>query len=275
MSVSGPAWLQDLVVKARKSNFIARNKRWIPHSLRKFGWEMVHSRSVYTVLGSKVYVPPDARNQGVALDEYEPEVTARIQQIVKEGMTVCDVGANIGIITLLASRLVGPKGRVISFEPVPANAEILRGNIQRNDYGNLVLVEKAVASKPGRAEIHLSDFSGCHSLLPDPGRGTGRSLIIETVRLDSLPELQKIDLLKIDVEGLEIEVLKSLGTVRPAQVILEYNSERCAAAGMDWPAFRRNLQELGFKNIECLDDPNCDLDRLGDQPVSINLLMRG
>jgi FkbM family methyltransferase len=275
MSVSGPAWLQNLVVKARKSDFIARNKRWIPHSLRMMGWKMVHSRSVYTVLGSKVYVPPDARNQGVALDQYEPEVTAKIQQLVKEGMTVCDVGANIGIITLLASRLAGPKGRVISFEPVPANAEILRGNIQRNGYQNVTVVQKAVASKPGQAEIHLSDFSGCHSLLPEPGRGTGRSLTIETVRLDSLPELQKIDLLKIDVEGLEIEVLKSLGKIRPAQVILEYNSERCAAAGMNWAQFRQNLQDLGFTGIECLDDPNCDLNRLGDKPVSVNLLMRG
>src|SRR5579863_2160017 len=157
MSLSRPAWLQDLVVRARKSDFVARNKRWIPQRLRKLGWELAKSRSIYHVLGSEVYVPPDARNQGIALDQYEPEVTARIQEIVKEGMTVCDVGANIGLITLLASRLAGPTGRVVAFEPVPDNAEILHGNIQRNGCQNVTVIEKAVGAKPGCAEIHLSD----------------------------------------------------------------------------------------------------------------------
>ena len=275
MSLSRPAWLQDLVVRARKSDFVARNKRWIPQRLRKLGWELAKSRSIYHVLGSEVYVPPDARNQGIALDQYEPEVTARIQEIVKEGMTVCDVGANIGLITLLASRLAGPTGRVVAFEPVPDNAEILHGNIQRNGCQNVTVIEKAVGAKPGCAEIHLSDHRGSHSLLPKLEHGTGRTLAIEVVRLDSLPELQKIDLLKIDVEGLEIEVLKGLGKVRPSYVILEFNSERCAAAGMNWAAFRQNLQGLGFNDIECLDDPKCDLDRLDEKPVSVNLFMRG
>ena len=250
MNAPAWSWLQNFIVKARKSDFISRRKHLIPSALRSVGWSIVKSRSVFWVMGSKVFIPPGDRNQASALDQYEPEVTGRLRQLAKEGMTFCDVGANIGLITLLASKLVGPSGRVIAFEPVPENAQILRGNVRRNNRGNITVLEKAVSSKPGQAHIHLSEFCGSHSLVANPNGASGRTLTVETVRLDSLPELRNLDILKIDAEGGEIDVLKSLGKVRPHHVILEYNQERCQAAGITWRSFHHSLLDLGFEALE-------------------------
>src|SRR5438552_19014271 len=68
---------------------------------------------------------------------YEADETALLQRTLKPGMTVVDVGANIGYMATLAARCVGPAGRVLAIEPDPGNAELLAANIARNDSRNL------------------------------------------------------------------------------------------------------------------------------------------
>ena len=250
----------EWIVRARKTHWMQFMKRFVPLPLRRLAWEKAIAQDQYDVLGSRLFIPPEARNKSLLLDEYEPAVSECFRAILRKGMTFCDVGANIGVFSLFAARLVGPMGRVVAFEPIPENVQVLRANISRNGLGNVLVVEKAVAERQGRAEIHLSSLCGCHSLVSRPDASLGRSLSVETIRLDEMPELEQIDLLKIDAEGAEISVLRSLGSRRPRHLILEYNAARSHAAGYNGPQFLDTLRSLGYGEIENLDEPAQRLD---------------
>src|SRR6185503_1571545 len=189
------------IVRARRWPWVGRIKNLIPQRWRRAAWEIALESPQYEILGSQMRIPPEARNKSLLLDQYEPVVTERIRAILREGMTFCDVGANIGVLTVFAARLVGSTGKVISFEPIPENARFLRTNLALNHCHNVLVLEKAVAEVHGRAEIHLSSLCGCHSMVSQPDAATGQSLSIETVRLDEIAELARMDLLKIDAEG--------------------------------------------------------------------------
>ena len=115
-----------------------------------------------------------------------------------------DVGGHQGIFTILASRLVGPRGRVIAVEAFPDNARRLRANIERNNAGNVHLVEAAAAEKEGRAELHVNILvSGGQSLIFDNAdyRGT---ITVPLKTVDGILQelgIAHVDLVKIDVEG--------------------------------------------------------------------------
>src|SRR5579859_1173929 len=91
------------------------------------------------------------------LASYEPEVTRVFQERVKPGMTVLDVGANIGYFSLLAARLMGETGAVWAFEPVPHVVEILRQNVCANGYERRIhVVPQAIDRTSGTASLHVN-----------------------------------------------------------------------------------------------------------------------
>jgi FkbM family methyltransferase len=248
----------------------------LPGFLKRLYWRMVfsgHERIEFQVYGSAMLLSPDERL--LSLYMYEPAMVKLLINLLRDGMTFCDVGANIGIFTLLAARLVAPHGRVIAFEPEPKNAAILKKNIAINQYNNIDVIEKAVSETPGTCEFHLSDFSGCHSLFPGNLKPQGQTLLVETVRLDSIPGMDRVDVMKIDVEGAELFVLRSLGEIRPATIILEYNAERARAAGVWGRAFLDAIRKIGYKDIRNLDALDAGLETVEkDDRVSLNLLLR-
>jgi FkbM family methyltransferase len=143
--------------------------------------------------------------------EAEPALQKVIAEGLRPGSVFYDLGANIGLFSLLAARLVGPTGRVFSFEPDAEIARRLRGNIERNAFANVTVVQKGVWSSSGQKE-----FMGADRSSPDHGTGTfmtsakpPSSTKVECVALDdfvrtALPP----DGIKCDVEGAEAEVLR-------------------------------------------------------------------
>lgn len=234
--------LSNIVISLRRQKWVASVKSLIPRSIREWGWRVASTQDVLTVQGSRMRVPEYARNAFYINDEYEPEVTAKLRALLKPGMTFCDVGANLGVMTLLAARLVGPGGRVFSFEPFPENAAILRENVAMNGFKNVTVVEAAVSERNGEAELHLSNFCGCHSLADKAMAESGNKITVKTVRLDSVSGLDRIDLLKTDTEGTELSVLRSLGALRPDNVILEANTDYFEVLGRPSP----NSPDQGF-----------------------------
>lgn len=154
----------------------------------------------------------DLRDDAVGLHivrgNYEVSETQFFCSIIEPGMTVADVGANIGYYTLLAANRVGPTGRVVSFEPLEHNAALLSRMVAENGLGDRVRVQQqAVSDRPGTAELTIAAGarnSGGAYLAPTsdvrPGFVTQKA---ETVTLDSFEELRDVDVLKIDVEGAE------------------------------------------------------------------------
>lgn len=139
----------------------------------------------------------------IAWRSYEPGITAQIARHLGTGMTFVDVGANVGYFSILASRLVGPSGRVVAVEPSSENCRLLLLSIERNRADNIELCPVAAGARRGWA--HLSHHIGSNASLVDP---TGHELrrgygtVVPVFPLDQLV-LGPVDLVKIDVEGAE------------------------------------------------------------------------
>jgi len=168
---------------------------------------------------------------------YEAGTLSFISEHLNEGDCFVDIGANIGLMSIIAAQKVGFHGRVISIEPNPSTAEILHRNITYNHVKNIEVIPMALGSKPGKALIfpnwHIN--RGGASLIR---KGDGEAGIeVEVSTLDSL--LNKLNnkpkMLKIDVEGFELEVLrgasKCLQHKNPPIIIVEISAERETSGG--------------------------------------------
>jgi FkbM family methyltransferase len=145
-----------------------------------------------------------------------------MEDYLKPGMAMVDVGANIGTHAIYGARLIGPGGKVLAFEADPATAEILRHNIALNGSSNVVVFQNCISDKSGTVDFNINIDSAKSSIIQ-----TGASKVsVLTCRLaDILPREFQIDFLKIDVEGADYLVL--LGALAifkerpPAVVVVE------------------------------------------------------
>jgi len=137
--------------------------------------------------------------QRIALGKYEPYLTNLILEKVNKGDVFVDVGANIGYYSLLAAK----KGaRVYAIEPEEKNLAVLEKNVKENNLEeNIKLVKAGAGEKKGWAEIRKSESNfGAHKLKKGGGK-------VKIIRLDDLIK-EKVNVMKIDVEGMEAEVVK-------------------------------------------------------------------
>jgi FkbM family methyltransferase len=145
-------------------------------------------------------------------------------QVIQPGDHVVDVGANIGVFTVLSAQRVGTAGVVTAFEPEPGNIARLRSNISANGLENVEVREACVGDTDGSVTLYVQDGqSGSHSVVRPDG---ATPLTVDVVRLDSAISTRPVSALKIDVEGFEAAVLRGasgiIRTDRPA-ILLEYN----------------------------------------------------
>ena len=194
----------------------------------------------------------------MAMDRYEKETTKLITKLVKPGMTVIDVGAHVGYYSLLAASQVGPTGTVYSFEPEPANHELLLKNIELNGYSNIRATRKAVSNHAGSTDLFLTALdSGRHSTyrhgLPERG-----SIEIETTTIDAFLDsvgAPKIDLVKVDVEGAEKDVLEGMDRLLQQTtgltLITEFSPTLLQNAAADPLQFLDTLNTRGF-TVHCI-----------------------
>ena len=154
-----------------------------------------------------------ARNAGFVLGTYEPEVQALYASLLAPGMTVYDIGANVGFLAVLAARLVGPAGHVVCFEPLPANAEAIEHNAALNAFANVTVIREALGAEEGSAEFLVSADVGWGRLTGaggDPGdlKETIRVRVAQLSRAVERYRLPLPDLIKVDIEGGEIGMLE-------------------------------------------------------------------
>jgi FkbM family methyltransferase len=128
---------------------------------------------------------------------------------IKEGMTVFDVGANIGYITYFLCNQIGPKGRVFSFEPDPDNFAELSNNVIRNNVVFCRPVQTAVGSFDGTVAFNFG-LNGSVNTGPGPEPNCKITSLDSFVREHSIPQ---VDLIKIDVEGYELDVLEGMSEI--------------------------------------------------------------
>jgi FkbM family methyltransferase len=147
----------------------------------------------------------------------EREVTKLFIENVKRGMTIIDIGANIGYYTLIAAKLIGKKGRVYAFEPELSNFNLLIKNIKLNNYKNVIAIQKAVSDRDEKTRLFLSESNREGHRIYNLKEGR-RFIEIETTTLDNFFKNREgeIDVIKMDIEGAEIAALKGMNNILKA-----------------------------------------------------------
>ncbi|HTC19371.1 MAG TPA: FkbM family methyltransferase [bacterium] len=224
--------------------------RWAYHFL--FG--LLKPGSVM-VQGHRIWLDDKDTLELATHEVYEPVETGLFKSKIQAGDTVLDIGANIGYYTLMAARRVGPQGKVYAFEPDPANFRLLEKNVKANGYGNVILVNKAVADKNGKIRLYLNPSNrGDHRVYDSKD---GRSSIeIEKIALDRFfkPLDKKIHFIKMDIQGAEALALEGMkGLVRAnkgLKLITEFSPASLEMAGSRPQSYLKSLQTLGFRFFE-------------------------
>jgi FkbM family methyltransferase len=177
-----------------------------------------------------------------------PALAPVLDATLELGSVFADVGANLGLYTLWAARRVSTQGRVHAFEPVPDVRERLRCNVALNAFDQVEIVASAVGAEPGRVTLNrVAGASGRTSRYVHPEAG---SIEAPVVALDAYFRGRRPpDLLKIDVEGMELDVLlgarELLASESAPAIVFEAGAELLAAAGTPYAELLALLERQG------------------------------
>ncbi len=215
---------------------------------------------------------------------YEPEVIKEIKSILNNGSTFIDGGANIGFFSLIASKIVGPTGAVIAFEPTPSTLNYLKKNITTNKIKNIIVVDKGLSSSEKQLPFLLSkdnpEANFIMSKEDENLQNKDQIIKISTISIDkfcSENNINKIDLIKLDIEGQELEAIKGAREIltinKNVKIIFELNI-----------AFKKNgiefakeifteLNRLNFFKFETLLNPKISIKNL-DNAKDLELIKK-
>lgn len=212
---------------------------------------------------------------------YEPNEMYEMSRAVGEGMCVVDAGANEGLFTIMAARLVGDAGIVHAFEPSPRERDRLMANISINGLSNVKVHAQALGRAAGRSTLRVAAAS--HSGHNTMGRFMyattvqEESIDVDVVTLDQAAKeqmLTRLDLLKIDVEGSEGELLRGagdvLGSLRPV-VLAEAQDASLRQMGSSVAELLELLRSHDYE-VQFFGPSGRPEPLVGDEPSSLNLL---
>lgn len=144
---------------------------------------------------------------------YEAENVAFIKEQCKEEMTIIDIGAHLGVISLTIAEVIKGKGKIYAFEPTPSTFKTLTQIVALNNRVSTILcINKAVAEKEGTVSFFIDNNEGSNAnSLVQKNERTRSGIKISTINIDQFVisnEIKQIDFIKIDAEGTELAVLK-------------------------------------------------------------------
>lgn len=182
---------------------------------------------------------------------YERHLSWFLRHNLHSGDVFFDVGANVGYHTVLAAQVVGPSGRVISFEPHPAMRRLLTRNIAGNGLTNVTVDPRALSSSSGSARLDFDLFdSGATSVALDSSPTDGKTEVTITTLDQACMDHGIVPFItKIDAEGLEADILmggSQLFTKRRSVIVMEFcpannhRSRNSFRSALSW------LGEIGY-----------------------------
>jgi FkbM family methyltransferase len=203
---------------------------------------LIRQRSV-VVNGLTLYLDKKDSLNLTLNKNYEPAETAFLKATIKKGQYVIDVGANIGYYTTLLASLVGEEGRVYAFEPDPENFALLKKNISANGFKNVVAENMAISDVTKDILLYYSSDKGDQRIY-DSSDGRESRKIKATSIDDYFKNGQKIDFLKMDIQGAEGLALKGMTETIQRSKSIVLNIEF-------WPF---GLERSGFGTMNFLND---------------------
>lgn len=171
-----------------------------------------------------------------------------IRRNLKPGQTALDLGANIGLYTLIMAKLAGPSGQVFAFEPGPKSYALLTKNIEVNGYANVQARNAAVSDRSGSITLHVCPTGESDNRVEgfvDPANGWER-VTVPCLTIDAYMNDRRVDLIKMDIQGSEFAALKGMRRAlegnRDIKLVMEFSPDLIE----DRDAFFQLIRETGL-----------------------------
>jgi len=230
---------------------------------RRLAFRFLHERRPRQFLTTRIggvalgYWSNSKLAKEIYANAFERDERLILDRVVRDGSTVVDIGANIGFYTCLFAAAVGPRGRVLAFEPAPATFAALQENVRRNGFRNVELEEVALSDHAGTATFHVfpQGADAYNSLGASTAWGTvsAEEVTVRTAMLDELLAAlpaESISVVKIDVEGAEALVLagatRFFDRLEETVVMIELNEEAARQCGSSIREVLDRMQRLGY-----------------------------
>jgi len=195
--------------------------------------------------------------------DYEAKNFNFLQEETKQGDTILDIGAHIGLFAVIAAKLVSPNGKVYAFEPTPKTNDILHKTIAINHLDKIIEPRnEAMGKSPGKTTFYISDNIGDNgnSLVSYKKDRKLNGIEVTILTVDDFVKqqnLQRVDFIKIDVEGAELDTLlgaiETFENLRPA-CILAIHPEPIATKGDSMKDIYNLVKSLDYHIYD--DDKN-------------------
>lgn len=212
-----------------------------------------------SIFNYKMYL--DVKDAGISRSlllhaERELDHKVMLEEIVKPGMTIFDIGANIGYYVLMEKKLLKHSGEVIAIEPSPMNTDLLNRNLQLNGVSDVPVYTMAISNKIEKKPFYLAkqtNLNTFHATGTGVTHLSGKVIDVETQTVPSLASsINKTpDLIRMDVEGHEVEVIDGMldaieqGEMKPG-IIFETHLTRYTAEH-DFSTVLKKLFKLGYQ----------------------------
>lgn len=212
---------------------------------------------------------------------YEKNETQYISNFLKPGNICFDIGANVGYFSLLMASLVAD-GEVHSFEPIPFCYHLLSCSKHLNKFTNIIINNCAVGELDGESLFHVCEDSAFSSIEIQGAAAEVRRLTVPIVSIDSYVRsrtIEKVDFMKIDVEGAELQVIRggssffSSSTLRPRMIMLEVDKDHMGEISHKSRRVIELLRDHGY-NAEILLNDRLENVNIEEPYANLNIFFR-
>jgi len=188
--------------------------------------------------------------------EHEHNSTKEVKKLVKPGMKILEVGANIGYYAVLETKLAGENGYLYAFEPSPFNFNLLKRNIELNKIKNAEVYQKAAGAENEMAKFYVANKSNLSSFIKRDDMDmyrNGKIIDVEIIKLDDFLKNKDVDFIRMDVEGYEKEILRgieeTMKTQHPKHFFIEIHSELLHKKNSSAGEILEYLNNFGYEVI--------------------------
>jgi FkbM family methyltransferase len=233
---------------------------WLPRLKRKLQLTLnPRARSVFKLEDGLLFECALGDSVGrilTVVGTIEAEERSFVRQSLQPGEIFFDIGANLGLFTLTAARRVGPAGHVFAFEPSQREARYLQRNLELNRLTNVTIVTQAVSDQIGSARFAIAADGGNNSLMKNahPQQQIQEWQDVEITTLDAFiaaHAVPQVNLMKIDVEGGEVNVLRGaaqlLNGPQPPTILCEFCDVTAAGFNSSGRALYDTFTEFGYQ----------------------------
>ncbi len=229
-------YLNSLEFKSRK---LLNYDQEIINCLTKFGFN-IYVNSKDPLIGRQISL-------GVV---YEENVTHFFKKHLRQNMTLLDIGANIGWYSLLTARLLNDNCKIYAFEPFAENAKLLLASKLKNKFHSIKVIQAATGNKFGTVAFGASGSNGQCKEIDEEIESILISDTVNIVKVDNIVK-EKVDLIKIDIEGAEYNALKgSINTIKNSlpTIFSEFTPTAMpSVCNISWQDYLNFIINLGYK----------------------------